>query len=868
MVHLKRLPVDQGWKFKQAGRLNNATASTFLPVAQFPTVAHIDLLHHKLIPDPYIDDNETKTLWVNDADWTYQTEAVPSIELPSSSSRAVLVFEGLDTVVDVYLNGEHILFSKNMHLAQRVDVTNLLRQAKGETSTLELRFRAAPAFARDEKKRIGYKGNETDVHFGGPERLFLRKAQYHWGWDWGPAINTSGPWQPIYLEIYEKRLDKVVVRQQVNADLTQAVISVKGRVKHAVAKEEVTVEISDPLSKQIHTHPVKTSADGSFNTRITINSPDVWYPHTYGAQPLYTVTIRLLGGYDSTSRTIGLRRLRLLQHQLKHATGTSFVFEINNIRIFAGGSCWIPADCMLPRVTRERYNDWLTLAKSGNQTMVRIWGGGIVESDAFYDICDREGLLVWQDFLFACGNYPASPDFLDNVRTEAEQQVMRVGHHASLVLWAGNNEDYMLAERWGWELDMDDETGPWDQTNFPAREIYERLLPAVIDELGGDVPYWRSSPYGGRTSNDLTVGDTHIWDVWHGKMAPYQDYKLYTSRFVSEFGFESCAALPTMYRAITVPAERHAQSRLFDIHDKGPGHARRYPMYMAENMRFRMNPFRDFVYCTQVLQAEALRYAYNCWRREFRGPGQENCAGVLVWQLNDIWPGTSWALVDIDMHCKPAFYVTKRALAKVVVGMERTVTQQPPYIVTGYPPERHALDIWAVNGTLETLHATLTLAAYNIYTGAAVALPNHVAEQKVALAPNQTTEISSNMAIPDADNTVVVAYIDDTTAAATRLARWVSWPEPMRLLHISPTLEVKARVSDASDKVFLTANAPAKGVTLSVNPVEGVPNAVFDNNFVDLVPNETVEIAVQFLHGRLVQVRFLYDWEMEDGFEL
>ncbi|CAK7206612.1 hypothetical protein SEUCBS139899_009412 [Sporothrix eucalyptigena] len=863
MTHLKKLPIDQGWHFKQTSSLNNGTASDFLPVGQFPTVAHVDLLHHGLIPDPYIDDNETKALWVNDADWTYRTE-LPAIDRPWPSSRVALIFEGLDTIVDVYLNGEHILFSKNMHVAHRVDVTDILTTADSHSPTLELRFRAAPSFARTEKERIGYKGNNTDVHFGGPERLFLRKAQYHWGWDWGPAINTCGPWKPIYLEVYKKRLHRVVIRQQVNAVLTQAVIGIRGIVEHASAQEEVTIDISDPEGKLVHSQTV-TTVDSSFSTNITIRNPRLWYPHVYGEQPLYTVSIRL-GEYDTTSRTIGLRRLRLLQHPLKEAEGTSFVFEVNNIRLFAGGSCWIPADCLLPRVTRQRYEEWLTLAKSGHQTMIRVWGGGIVESDDFYNICDRLGLLVWQDFLFACGNYPASADYVESVRAEAIQQAIRVGHHASLVLWCGNNEDYMLAERWGWEYDRDDGNGPWDKTNFPARIIYERVLPAVIEELGGDVPYWRSSPYGGKTSNDLTVGDTHIWDVWHGKMSPYQDYKQFTSRFVSEFGFESCASLPTMHRAITVASERHAQSRLFDIHDKGPGHTRRYPMYLAENIRFRMNPFRDFVYCTQFLQAEALGYAYNCWRREFGGPGQEICAGALVWQLNDVWPGTSWAIVDVDLHCKPAYYVTKRALAPIVVGMERVVTQEPPYIVTGYPPEKHALDVWAVNGTLATVHARLTLAAYNISTGAAVALPNNVFQQEVALSPNQSTELLSNVAIPDADNTVVVAYLDDASTK-TRLARWVSWPEPTRLLHFSPTRKVEAQVSDNGEKIFLTANAPAKGVTLSVDPGGDVPNTVFEDNFVDLVPGETVEIDVQELHGRNVQVRFLYDWEMP-GFQL
>lgn len=289
-------------------------------------------------------------------------------------------------------------------------------------------------------------------------------------------------------------------------------------------------------------------------------------------------------------------------------------------------------------------------------------------------------------------------------------------------------------------------------------------------------------------------------------------------------------------------------------------------MYMGENFRFRMNPLRDFVYCTQFLQAEAMKYAYNCWRREFRGPGKENCAGVLVWQLNDIWPGTSWALVDVDLQRKPAYYITKRALAKVVVGMERTVTKEPPYIVTGYPPQKHALDIWAVNGNLTELQATLKLRAFNIQSGASVALPKDLEEQALTLAANQTTEIM-NISIPDPDTTVVVAYLDDT-ATSERLARWVSWPEPMRLLHFSPELRIETQVSESGEKLFLSTNAPAKGVTVSVPIGEGSQDAVFDDNFIDLVPGEIVEVRVSSLGGRNVQTRFLYDWELEKGFEL
>jgi beta-mannosidase len=510
-----KIALDKGWRFKQTSSLNNGTATDFLPVAQFPTVSHLDLLHHGLIPDPYIDRNEIDTLWVNEADWTYRTEAIEPINL-EDDERAILVFEGLDTVVDVYLNGQNILFSKNMHISHRIDVTDLLKGVS-EASTLELRFRSAIHFSRQERDRIGYKGKDDDIHFGGSERLFLRKAQYHWGWDWGPSINTSGPWRPIYLETYVSRIYDLHLAQDVANDLKSADLTIAGSVENPGSIQEVSVELIDPSGTPVLSTSASISPKGDFSIQHKLENPELWYTFQYGAQPMYRVTASI-PNVCSTDVTCGLRRLRLLQHPLKKQKGTAFVFEVNNIRLFCGGSDWIPGDFMLPRMTPERYETWVKLAKGGNQSMIRVWGGGIVEDEAFYNACDREGVLVWQDFLFACGNYPASDDYVDNVRHEAEQQVKRVRHHPSLALWCGNNEDYMLADMYGWELDYKDEKGPWDKTNFPARLIYERTLPDVCERLALDVPYWRSSPYGGEDANDCTVGDVHIWD---GKLCPY-----------------------------------------------------------------------------------------------------------------------------------------------------------------------------------------------------------------------------------------------------------------------------------------------------------------------------------------------------------
>lgn len=340
-------------------------------------------------------------------------------------------------------------------------------------------------------------------------------------------------------------------------------------------------------------------------------------------------------------------------------------------------------------------------------------------------------------------------------------------------------------------------------------------------------------------------------------MAPYQDYKLYMSRFVSEFGFESAPDIRTIHKAITDPKERFSQSSTWDVHDKAPGNTRRYGMYMSENFRFVVAPMDNYVYCTQFLQAEAMKYAYNLWRREFKGPGEENCSGALVWQLNDVWPGMSWAVVDVDLNPKSAFYVIKRALAPVVVGMERTVTKETLFPqVINYVPEKAALDIWAVNGRVQNIEAVVKLAAFDVETGAPVALEQ--TEIAATLLPNRASEVGK-LAIPNATGTVVVAQLCEKGSDAV-LARWVSWPEPLKFLYFAKDLKVSAEVVAGGDSVVLSTNAPAKGVVLSV-PIEEGEDAQWADNFIDLVPGEKLTVGVKGLEGRSVKLRWLCDWE-------
>lgn len=847
-----RIGVDRGWEFTQVSDLNgNCAGDKYYPATQFPTVVQLDLLKHGLVPDPHYDQNEPKNLWAGEADWTYRTQNVPAIEI-GKDERAVLVFEGLDTAVDVELNGKHILSAKDMFLEYRVDVTDILKAAKRE-SELVLKFKSAVKTARKERSRIGENSGGEHLNFGGTERLFLRKAQYHWGWDWGPVINTCGPWKPIYLEKYTARICDFQVVAKVPESLNKATVEVYGSLDGA---DTATIEVKDPKGQVVGTKEVTTDKDSKYSTQIEIKSPQLWYPHQYGEQPLYTASISLGdAGSHSLKKTFGVRRLRLLQNPLRNADGFSFTFEINNIEVFSGGTDWIPGDNYLPTMTPDRYEKWVKLAKAGNQTMIRNWGGGVFEEESFYDACDREGIIVWQDFLFACGNYPASKDFVELVRQEVVQQTKRVNHHPSLVLLCGNNEDYLLANRWGWDWDIDDEQGPWDKTNFPARWIYERTMPQVCEEVCPHIPYFRSSPYGGRYANDPTAGDTHIWDVWHGQMAPYQDYVKFISKFVSEFGFESPANIRLYNKYIRDPRERHSQSRTFDVHDKGPGYQRRYGMYLAENYRFRMDPLEDYIYCTQLLQAEAMFYAITRFRREFKGPEHNRCSGAVVWQLNDVWPGQSWAVVDYEMNPKPSFYSIKHALESTAIGVDRKVTKETGYILRTYLPEKAAGCVWAVTTNTSELEATVHLKAFNVETGKEVELDQP--PKSVKLLPNRSVELIPDFKIPDPDNTVIAAYLH-TKDSSEPLARYISWPEPFKYVrfHKSPTISITTQ----KDNLVISTDAPLKGVVLSVPPEEG-DDATWEDNYLDLVPNEPVKVGTIGLDNRAISIKWLCDWE-------
>lgn len=459
MTPRKIIAIDKNWEFRQGDKAD----SKFLPVAQFPTNVHLDLFHHKLIPDPFIGKNELDVQWIGEAQWVYRTtfqaDAVPQ------GSKAILAFDGLDTFATVVLNGKTILETDNMFTPERVDITAIIK----DDNELVISFDSA--YLRGWKLVEQYPDHKWGCWNGDSSRLAVRKAQYHWGWDWGPALLTCGPWRPVNLEIYHSRIADLYFDINVDKSLKSADI-----VTHAIVEGNggiVRFEIS--LGDQL---VASETVDSSQDTTVSfhLDNPELWYPIRYGKQPLYTVKAILLqdgSEIDIASKRIGLRRAELVQRPLKDQPGTSFFFEVNNIPLFCGGSDWIPADNFIPRISAQRYHDWVKLVADGNQFMIRVWGGGIYEDQAFYDACDEQGVLVWQDFMFGCGNYPAWPELLRSIQREAEENVKLLRHHPSIVIWAGNNEDYQYQESENLTYDYENKDAEsWLKTDFPARYIY------------------------------------------------------------------------------------------------------------------------------------------------------------------------------------------------------------------------------------------------------------------------------------------------------------------------------------------------------------------------------------------------------------
>ena len=627
--------------------------------------------------------------------------------------------------------------------------------------------------------------------------------------------------------------------------------------------EEVMLHIMYE-GKKVAEDVVPVNRDGIATSTFTTQSPKLWYPHSYGAQPLYLLTATLLqrkAPLDLCKKRFGLRKVEVIQRKLKDACGTSFYFEVNNIPIFCGGSNWIPADCFIPRISPQRYHDWVRKAVEGNQVMLRVWGGGIYEEPAFYDACDELGVLVWQDFMFACGNYPANTDFLELVRREAVANIKLLRHHPSIVLFAGNNEDYQYCETEHLDYDpQDHDPERWLRSTFPARYIYEKILAEATASLVPNTHYHFGSPYGGKTSADPTVGDIHQWNVWHGTQEPYQKLPSLSGRFVSEFGMQGLPSIDTIDNFLPSKddPDRYALSSTIDFHNKADGHVRRVAMYMNENIRYDFEPLERYVYYSQIMQAECVGTAYRSFKRKWKGPEKEECAGALVWQLNDCWPGTSWAIMDYYLRPKLAYYAIKRELQSLTIGLQRNTKPVPGNEYTHAPvKDIHSLDVWAVNLSLETYDVYITIHSFDLITNTRTTITRSPLKT-TQLLPNRSLELTT-FEVPGledrdkANQTVIAAYLHDRSGK--QLARAVNWPEPLKWVHMPKPGRIEVNLVDSDGSavegigqpkaISLSADVCIKGLRLNFEG--GHEPVVFEDNGIDMVPGEKVTVGAKGL---------------------
>lgn len=608
-----------------------------IPAAVPGSVYH-DLLTAGQIPDPFYRDNENEALKIMDHDFVYSR----SFSVPAGLLRndaVVLRCEGLDTLAEIAVNGTPVGTAQNMHRIYEFDVKGVLKAGE---NLITVKFSSPTRFIKAAYAQSRADGS-SDAMVGFP---LLRKAHCMFGWDWGPRLPDAGIWRDIsILGISTARIRDVYVRQH-----------------HQ--EGSVTLEVDTHITKITGTAPVAvkvTAPDGSVFTAqgehavIEIENPQLWWPNGLGEQPLYTVEVTLGDDLDSWRRNLGLRTLTVTRR--KDQWGETFCHCVNGVDVFAMGADYIPEDNLLPRVNPERTRRLLEDAKAANMNCIRVWGGGYYPADDFYDSCDRLGLLVWQDFMFACAVYNLTEEFEENIKAEFVDNIRRLRHHPSLALWCGNNEmeQFVACDEWV--------SAPRQKADYI--KMYEYIIPKILKEEDPQTFYWPASPSSGGSFDapqDPNRGDVHYWDVWHG-LKPFTDYRNYLFRYVSEFGFQSFPCMETI-ESFTAPEDRNVFSYVMEKHQRNASANGRIVSYLSQ-MYLYPGSLSELVYASQLLQAQAMQYGVEHWRRN---RNEERCMGAVVWQLNDCWPVASWASIDYFGRWKALHYYEKRFFAPVLIS--------------------------------------------------------------------------------------------------------------------------------------------------------------------------------------------------------
>lgn len=707
---MEKTVLDQNWQMKIIGENVYGISNEWME-AEIPGSVYGNLLKKGLMPDPYYRMNESDALKLMENDFCFRTTCVLSKE-QIEADCLLLRFDGIDTVSDIYFNDIYLGHCDNMHRTWEFDIAQAAKEGENQ---LQVKLYSPTKYIVEENKKA-YTGGSAECMKGFPH---IRKAHCMFGWDWGPRIPDAGIFREVsVLSIDTARFEQVYITQnwmdeeQVTVQFDVTIEHVTDRTdtgslaiktalydpEGALIAERSSVENGKGCAENADTGDSDTDACKTAWDRIPVHNPKRWWPNGYGSQPLYRAEVILEDGaghvLDTFSRRIGLRTMTV--NTDKDEWGECFAHEVNGVKIFAMGADYIPEDNILSRVTKERTRKLLEDAVAANHNCIRVWGGGYYPDDWFYDACDELGLIVWQDFMFACASYELDDAFEENVSAEIRDNVRRIRHHACLGLWCGNNE-------------METQTldGIWETTDkqkYDYIKLYEYIIPKIVKEEDPATFYWPSSPSsGGNFDNpwDENRGDAHYWDVWHGNK-PFTEYRKFYFRYLSEFGFQSFPCLKTV-ETFTEPEDRNIFSRVMEMHQRNRAANGKILNYLSATFLYPAD-FERLLYASQLLQADAVRYGIEHFRRN-RG----RCMGTVVWQLNDIWPVASWASIDYFGRWKALHYAEKRAFAPVMISCEEVgeLSERPHCIAQPAPIEKSAR-IHVANETMDKVSGTVT----------------------------------------------------------------------------------------------------------------------------------------------------------------
>ena len=789
----------QQWTLRAVGALEgvpDALRGREVP-ATVPGCVHTDLLAAGFVPDPYLDQNEDELQWLGRTDWHYHTTFEVNDTL-LEFDKLELVCLGLDTVAHIEINNRLVAETRNMHRAYRFGVEPFVVEGK---NTLSVTFAAPVTYAEKMREQLGDRPNAyPDAPFN-----FIRKMACNFGWDWGPSLTTSGIWQPIYLDAWNgARIAAVRPLVRLNDDLSEARVAVHADFEWAEGADDVRLEA--------HLAGVNASLDvpagqAQAVLSLELENPKLWWPVGHGEQPLYDLKLTLEQAdthLQDVTKRIGIRKTEL--DTSVDAVGSSFTLKLNDKPIFIKGANWIPDDCFPTRITAERYRERISQARDANMNMLRVWGGGLYEREAFYDACDELGMLVWQDFLFACAAYPEEEPLYSEVEAEARYQVTRLSSHASLVLWNGNNENIWGWFSWGWQEKLQGRT--W------GKKYYLELLPRIVANLDPTRPYWPGSPYSG--SFDIhpladNHGNKHVWDAWN--MLDYEIYRAYVPRFVSEFGHQAPATYATITESLTErPLKSDSPGMLH--HQKAVGGNKKLMDRLLEHFP-EPQTFDAWHYATQLNQARAALYGVTHWRSY-----APVCMGTLYWQLNDCWPVTSWAAVDGYGRKKPFWYATKRFYADKLLTIQ---------------PRGSKLVLFACNDSDDAWNSEATLKRLD-FSGKVLA------EDKVMLDVEErmtrtVLELPPTLSIPnDSHAELIVAQ------AGEQRALWF-FERDKNLAYPAPRFEARLERDGDSYRLTLTANSLLRDVAIYADRLD--PDATVSDQLVTLLPGESFTFEIR-----------------------